>query len=262
MLQKNKDLKKFYNNVYKSGEKKHYTKILFEDNELPIEERVVLGEVNWKNKTVLDIGCGTGLLCHEIAKRGAKKVVGIDFSTEAIEEAKKAHQHTALEYLNEDAKDHKGEYDIIVSLGTLEHMDDPFKALKLFKKFLKPKGKMVLTCPNWTNPRGYILLTLEKLFNAPITLVDLHYLTPIEFEGWANKLDMKLDWRTFDYDWAHGERLIKDLTKRLPNVLRDANLPKKEKNIKNLIDWVQGHILPLDHKTKFSGALGLYILKK
>ena len=87
----------------------------------------------------------------------------------------------------------KGKYDVIVSLGTLEHMDDPLRSLMHLKSLLLPGGKLVLTCPNWSNPRGYMLLTLYFLFNAPITLADLNYLTPVEFQKWAKKLKMKLN---------------------------------------------------------------------
>ncbi len=42
----------------------------------------------FKGKTVLDVGCGTGILCMFAAKSGAKKVVGVDLSS-IIERSKK-----------------------------------------------------------------------------------------------------------------------------------------------------------------------------
>lgn len=262
-MKKNKDLISFYDSVYKKGEKKHYTKLLFRTStKLPIDEHEVLHALSWKNKTVLDVGCGTGLMADVIAKAGAKKVVGIDFSPDAIATAKKEHARPNLDYRVEDIKKHKDRYDIVISLGTLEHMDTPLEILKLIKKHLNPGGTIVITSPNWSNPRGYILQTLRFLFDAPITLADLHYLTPIEFEAWAKKLNMKLAWKTFDFEWAQGEKLIKDFTRRLPNVLRDMKITGKEKQIAAFIKWVQDHVLTLRHDDAWSGATGLYIFKK
>jgi len=258
----NKSLEQFYDKVYVKGDKRHYTKLLFlQQKGLPLEESKALGAVAWRGKRVLDVGCGTGLLAYEIAKRGAAEVVGIDFSKTAITEAEILYRAANLSFLKQDVKDHRGTYDVIISLGTLEHMDDPLGALKLFKRHLRPGGNIVITSPNWSNPRGYMLQTLRFLFDAPITLADLHYLTPLDFERWSKKLGMKLEWETFDFSWAQGEVLLKDFTRRLPNVLRDAKLPNKQANIDRFIKWIKETILPLDHKTKFSGALGLYIFK-
>jgi ribosomal protein L11 methylase PrmA len=41
----------------------------------------------FRGKTVLDVGCGTGILCMFAAKAGAKKVVGVDMSN-IIDQAK------------------------------------------------------------------------------------------------------------------------------------------------------------------------------
>ena len=255
---KNKDLTKFYNLVYQGGEKKHYTKLLLAKGKLPKDGYEVLHEVNWRGKSVLEVGCGTGFLSYLIAKDGAKKVVAIDFSKRAIQLARKQYKHPCLEYHCQNIKNHQGKYDVIILVGTLEHMNNPLAVLKRLKNHLKSKASLIITCPNWTNPRGYILQTLWHLFRAPITLADLHYLTPVEFQKWAKQLGMRLKWRTFDYDWAHGKHLVSDLRRRLPKVLKDAKLSFNKKNINGFLRWIKEHILPLDHKTKFSGAIGLY----
>jgi hypothetical protein len=50
---------------------------------------------------------------------------------------------------------------------------------------------------------------------------------------------MNLKWRNIERSWAHGEVLIHDFQRRLPNILRDAKLPKNSKNIENFIDWIE-----------------------
>ena len=54
-----------------------------EDSELLINNLV-----NVKNKTVLDVGTGTGIQAINALKKGAKKVIGIDINPYAIETAK------------------------------------------------------------------------------------------------------------------------------------------------------------------------------
>ena len=153
----------------------------------------------------------------------------------------------------------KEKFDVIVSNGTLEHMDDPLKMLKLFKKCLNPKGCIIITSPNWTNPRGYMLLTLWYLFKAPITLADLDYFTLIDFQNFDKKLGMKLIWKTFDRSWSAGDVLISDFKKKLPNVLHDIRLPSNEKQIDSFVQWIKTNITPLNNDLPHSGATGLYV---
>lgn len=222
-MKKNKKLKNFYDNVYKKGEEKHFTNLVTTGN-ITEELNEILKELDWKSKKVLDVGCGTGLFAYKAAKKGAN-VLGIDFSEVAIKIAQKKFKKSNLRYEKIDVSKIKDKYDVIVTIGTLEHMDDPLRTLKLFKKHLNPKGKIIVTSPNWTNPRGYILMTLWFLFNAPITLADLHYQTPADFIKYSDNLKMRLKWRTIDQSWAHGDILIRDFKRRLPNVLSDTNLP-------------------------------------
>jgi len=256
-MNKNKNLKQFYNRVYVKGEKKHFT-IKRETASLS-EIKEVLKQISWKGKKVLDVGCGTGLFAYNAAKRGAF-VLGIDFSTEAIDIANSQYTHKNLKFQSMDVNEIKEKFDVIVSNGTLEHMDNPLKSLKLFKKHLTTNGCIITTSPNWSNPRGYMLMPLLLLFNAPITLADLHYFTPVDFKNFSKQLGMSLSWKTFDKSWGHGDILVQDFKKRLPNVLRDSNLPNKKKNIDLLIKWIQNNINKLNHDLPHSGATGLYKL--
>ena len=104
-----------------------------------------------------------------------------------------------------------------------------------------------------------MLMSLYFLFDAPITLADLHYLTPKDFENWANKLDMNLKWNTFDKSWAHGKILIDDFKRRIPNVLDDMKIKSNKKNISNLIKWIDKNVVSFDNSLPHSGATGIYI---
>lgn len=258
----NKDLSSFYNSVYKKGERKHYTSLLLSGDKVPLAKAEVVKEISWKGKVVLDAGCGTGELPYLIAKKGAKKVIGVDYSQEAIAVAKRMYNLPNLEYICDDITNIKGKFDVITTLGTIEHTDDPFAVLKQLKKMLKPKGSLIVTCPNWVNPRGYMLLTLKHLFDAKITLADIHFLTPIEFEEWAKKLGLKLHWKTVEHEWAHGQKCITDFERRLPNVARDSALHTDIKQILHHINWLETHMVPMEKHTSYGGAVGLYHLKR
>lgn len=261
----NKKLRAIYNKAFKKGERKHFTKFAGKKVGIPSEDREVLEEVSWKGKKVLDIGCGTGLLAHEIAKRGGC-VVGIDYSKDAIAVAKREHIHPRVEFRLEDInrthrKYRNQRFDYVVSLGTLEHMDAPFRMLALSGRFLKAGGEIIITCPNWTNPRGFVLQTMLRLFSAPITLADIHYFSPRVFEKWAKKSGYRLTWRTFDESWGTGEVMVRDLQRRLPNVLRDMNM-KNAKGVHSLISWLENEALTFPWKGKHVGATALYRFKK
>lgn len=258
----NRDLKEFYNRVYRRGERVHYTPFLFSGDKIPPAKVEVLREISWNNKRVLDAGCGTGELAYEIAKNGAAEVIGIDYSPEAIVIAQKKHQHSALSYQCKTIDDVGGRFDAVVSLGTLEHMDDPLQALRRLKSLLHKKGDLVLTCPNWLNPRGFVLMTLRFLFGAKITLADIHYFTPRDFEVFAKKLRLDLTWRTIDHDWAQGKKMVQDFSRRLPRVLADSTLPHDAKKITEFITWLDSHMVGALPAVASGGAVALYHFKK
>ncbi len=261
MTRTNKSVKKIYNAAYKKGEDAHYTRLIFSKGGLTNDKKAILAETSWKGKVVLDVGCGTGEVAYRIAKKGAH-VLAIDYSPEAIVVARGKYKHPNLSYEVMDLARVQGLFDVVISMGTLEHTDNPFTVLRTLSRHVKKGGSLLLTCPNWLNPRGYMLQTLWRLFHAKITLADIHYLSPVEFTAWAKKLGMTLSWKTVDHDWGHGMRLVEDFRRRIPNVLRDSKLPNHPERIADYIDWIETHVVPFERSTPHGGVTGVYHLRK
>jgi 2-polyprenyl-3-methyl-5-hydroxy-6-metoxy-1,4-benzoquinol methylase len=260
-LRKNKELETFYQSVYLKGEKKHFTPFVTKGT-TSTEAKEVIKEMKWKGKRVLDVGCGTGNFAREVAKKDAKYVLGIDYADEAIKIAEKTNKRKNLKFKKLDVIKLDEKFDIIVSIGTIEHMDNPIKIIKKLKSCLNKNGKIILTTPNWTNPRGYVLMTLYFLFNAPITLADLHYLTPNEHLKMAKKVNMKLKWRTIEHSWGNGEIMIKDFQRRIPNVMRDMKMKLDDKKMKLFLKWLKTNVVAMDNSLPQNGAIGLYTYTK
>src|ERR1700741_2073700 len=92
-------------------------------------------EINFQNTSVIELGCGHGTLCVDLAKRGARNVVGFDLDEERISFAKdfipkKYPELTdGITFQCQDictyqSDDLDGSFDFIVSKDTFEHILD------------------------------------------------------------------------------------------------------------------------------------------
>src|SRR5437868_3931819 len=89
-----------------------------------------------RGKTVLDIGCNAGFYSIEMKRRGADRVLGIDFDERYLAQAKLASEAlgVSIELRQLSVYDvHKlGEkFDIVLFLGVLYHLRHPLLALDL-----------------------------------------------------------------------------------------------------------------------------------
>lgn len=106
---------------------------------------------NIKGAVALDYCCGNGEVAIEMAKRGALKVVGIDISPVAVENAsalaKAAGVDAVCEFKVMDAEHTEftnGTFDIIHEYGALHHLDLPTAFAEL-SRILKLGGKLICT---------------------------------------------------------------------------------------------------------------------
>lgn len=104
---------------------------------------------DFKDKTVLDCGCGAGEHMKMIAPY-ARKIVGIDLSTADIAR-KNCKEFKNIKILKEDISHFspKYQFDIVYSLGVLHHMTNPSCGFNNIKKLVKKKGKLIIFVYSW-----------------------------------------------------------------------------------------------------------------
>ena len=102
---------------------------------------------------ILDIGCGGGLISEPMTRLGAE-VTGIDASAKNIEIAKlhAKKNNLKINYLNTEPEklNFKNEFDIILNLEVVEHVENLNLYLESCQKLLKPKGLMFTATLNKT----------------------------------------------------------------------------------------------------------------
>lgn len=110
-------------------------------------------------KRVLDFACGEGYGSHLLKEAGAAHVVGADVSEESVAKADKMFGRVGLEFKQLDAAKigeifRDGEFDVVISVETIEHLKDPEAFLSELKRITKPTGIIVISCPNdhWYYP--------------------------------------------------------------------------------------------------------------
>lgn len=102
-------------------------------------------------KTVLDVGCGTGYGSYYLAQERATKLNGIDYSEEAIRYARSHYKHPNVEFQQMDAQSlgfRNGSFDVVFSSENLEHLLDPEKNIQEIRRVLKTRGILILGTPN------------------------------------------------------------------------------------------------------------------
>jgi 2-polyprenyl-3-methyl-5-hydroxy-6-metoxy-1,4-benzoquinol methylase len=101
---------------------------------------------------VLDMACGEGYGSAVLA-RGAATVLGVDANPEAFEHARLRYPRQNLSFERGMVENHGGaggtsDYDAVVFLQTIEHVQDPLAVLRHFRSLLAPGGSLYVSTPN------------------------------------------------------------------------------------------------------------------
>ncbi len=156
--------------------------------------RGILAGVDTKGRTLLEIGCGNSAWLPYFAKEYGFHVSGIDYSPQGCRHIR---SHLAMEGIDgeivcgnffDPPQRLKGAFDVVVSLGVVEHFVKTGECLRACAEFLKPGGLMITLIPNMTGLIGM----LQKLANRPV--YDTHVpLDRIQLAA-AHESGMELVW--------------------------------------------------------------------
>ncbi len=101
-----------------------------------------------KDLSIIDIGCGGGLVCEPLSRLGGI-VTGIDADANAIEVAKD-HSDLKIEYICDDASNLEKKFDVVLALEIIEHVSDIPTFIETCANRLKPNGILIMSTLNRT----------------------------------------------------------------------------------------------------------------
>lgn len=127
---------------------------------------------NLKDRTVLDIGCGSGVYLEHALLNGAIKVTGVDpaprmleISNERLENESNEKKYELIQGAFPEL-DIEGKYDHIIIMGVMDYIDNPVVFLSALKHLLKKSAAISFPSYHWF--RTPIRKFRYKMRNCPV----------------------------------------------------------------------------------------------
>jgi len=269
------ELKEVYNTIYEEGKETFHTFSL----DLIYSEVYKTIKTHLNNRKILDLGCGDGeFLKRFVTLENPSEIHGYDFSEVGIDRCKiidettpdtikNIYRNISFEDLKfeieESLSDEINYFDIITSIGVIEHLEDPEILFYIVDKLLTKDGMFVLEHPNFLNVRGVIWKTLEIFLGAEMSKTDKHTIMPDRIFDYMEKYNLECE-RIITFDHSRGlyDRMVEDLSKRIKLALVDK-VENVDEKVKSFLDYLQFITHPkVFIQSPANGAEAIWVFKR
>jgi len=173
--------------------------------------------VKLRGASVLDVGCGGGLLSEAMAAEGAE-VVALDLAPELIDVAQLHLLESGrkvdyrLQSVESLAVDMPLAFDAITCMEMLEHVPDPASVLRACAQLLKPGGRLFVSTLNRT-PQAFAVAIVGAEYLSGLLPRGTHdyksFIKPAELAAWLREAGLVLeDVSGLAYDPVRGKAWV------------------------------------------------------
>lgn len=171
-------------------------------------------------RSVLDVGCGGGLVSEGMARRGAE-VTGIDLATGPLQVARLHALESGLEVdyrlvsAEDLAAERPGGFDVVTCLEMLEHVPSPGRVVTALARLARPGGHVVCSTVNRT-AKAFALAVVGAEYLLRLLPTGTHeyarFIRPSELARAAREAGLELvELRGVEYDpFSRSARLTGD----------------------------------------------------
>lgn len=106
-----------------------------------------LTEKDFRDKKILDAGCGMGRNSHWALKYGARDLVAFDCDERTVKSASfllGKFKNARVEFADIYSIPYENEFDLVFSIGVIHHLESPHLAIQNLIKAAKPGGRILI----------------------------------------------------------------------------------------------------------------------
>jgi len=161
----------------------------------PLRLDWIAGHAALEGASVLDVGCGGGILTEAMARRGAK-VTGIDMSDKALRVAELHLQESGLDvrYQKAEVEQLAGEFDVVTCMELLEHVPEPAGMVAACSRLVRPGGRVFFSTIN-RNPKSYLFAVVGAEYVLGLLPKGTHdyqrFIKPSELSRWTRDAGLR-----------------------------------------------------------------------